>query len=98
MTVMFQAVKKLKAEFGQKYTENNVMISATHTHSGPSGYMQNFAYLVIESYGFNPLSFWAIVDGIVDSIRQADSKLTRGHVFKNKGELLGYNGNRRTDA
>ncbi len=40
------------------------------------------------------MSFWAIVDGVVESIVQADETLVPGKIWRNKGELLGYNGNR----
>jgi len=81
-------IKKLATKFDSKYTEKNVMISASHTHSSLSGFMSYYAYLAIESYGFNPLVFWSVVDGIVESISQADSSLTTGKVYVKKGELL----------
>jgi neutral ceramidase len=35
-----QVVKRLKAKYGDLYTDDNVLISGTHTHSGPAGYFQ----------------------------------------------------------
>lgn len=72
-------------------------MSATHTHSGLSGIMSNFAYIIIESYGFNPLVFWSVVDGIVEAIEKADASLASGKVFWNKGELSNHR-NRRMKA
>lgn len=57
-SIKAEVVKKLNSKFGPKYTEQNVLLSATHTHSGVSGFMTYFAYLVIESQGFNPVTFW----------------------------------------
>jgi neutral ceramidase len=42
----------------------NVMLSATHTHSGPGGYLQYALYLLAGS-GFVRESFGNLVDGIV---------------------------------
>ena len=49
------------------YTERNVGISATHTHSGPGGYNQYLLYS-ITSLGFVKESFDPLVDGIVEVI------------------------------
>lgn len=49
------------------YTEENVMITATHTHSGPGGFLQYVLY-IITSQGFISQSFEAIVSGIVEVI------------------------------
>lgn len=54
-------VAKLAAKFGSKYNESNILISGTHTHSGVSGFMTYFAYLVIESQKFNPISYWYVM-------------------------------------
>jgi neutral ceramidase len=61
-SIKSEVVKKLGEKYGStKFTENNVMISATHTHSGVSGFMTYYAYIIIESYGFNPISYWLII-------------------------------------
>jgi len=74
------------------------MISATHTHSGVSGFMTYYAYLVIESYGFNPISFWAIVDGVVDSIVRATNNAVEGRMYYGKKAIQDANGNRQEKA
>ena len=61
---MFQVIAKLSVIYGQLYKDENVMISATHTHSGPGAYQQYFVYHAI-SLGFYKDSLNAIVDGIV---------------------------------
>ena len=45
------------------YTADNVILSATHTHSGPAGYMQ-YVLFEVTSLGFIPQTFDALVDGI----------------------------------
>ena len=74
-----QAVlKRLAARFGNRYTEQNTMISATHTHGGPGG-MIHYALYNLTVLGFQEKTFNAIVDGIVESIDQADAQRQAGH-------------------
>ncbi|HEX8628625.1 MAG TPA: neutral/alkaline non-lysosomal ceramidase N-terminal domain-containing protein, partial [Catenuloplanes sp.] len=37
-------VARLKARFGDRYTERNVLLGATHTHGGPGGYSHYALY------------------------------------------------------
>jgi len=64
----FQVVRKLKAIYGSTYTDENVLLSGTHTHSGPGGYWQYVLFEVI-SLGFVKESLDVIVDGVVESIK-----------------------------
>lgn len=52
-----------------RFTEQNVVISGSHTHSGPAGFFQ---YLLFEvtSLGHIQQSTEAFVNGIVESIEQ----------------------------
>ncbi|KAI8016234.1 Neutral ceramidase 1 [Camellia lanceoleosa] len=85
--VTIKVLEKLKARYGDLYSEHNVAISGTHTHAGPGGYLQYVIYLVT-SLGFVRQSFDAIVDGIEKSIVQAHENLRPGSIFVNKGELI----------
>ena len=62
-------MKKLKAIYGNLYTEENVCISGTHTHSGPVGFYQYVLYQLSSSMGFVEENFDVIVNGIVESIK-----------------------------
>ena len=62
-------IKKLKAIYGNMYTEENVCISGTHTHSGPGGYWQYVLFQLSTPNGFVEQNFNVIVDGIVESIK-----------------------------
>ena len=43
-----RVVKKLQSLYGNKvYTEQNVMISSTHSHNGMGGYLQHGTYLFL---------------------------------------------------
>ncbi|NEE30550.1 alkaline ceramidase, partial [Streptomyces sp. SID7982] len=49
LAMIFQSVRQgvmaqLKERYGSLYGEDNVLLSATHTHSGPGGYSHNVAY------------------------------------------------------
>ena len=59
-----QVVEKLKSNstFGGLYTDDNVCISGTHTHSGPAGYFQYLLYEVM-SLGYCQETLDALVDG-----------------------------------
>lgn len=43
---------------------DNVMISATHTHSGPGGFLMHTLF-DLPSFGFSNQTFQAMVSGIV---------------------------------
>lgn len=95
--VTIKVIERLKARYGELYTEENVAISGIHTHAGPGGYLQYVVY-IITSLGFVQQSFNALVDGIERSIMQAHDNLRPGSVFINKGELLDASINRSPSA
>lgn len=92
-----QVIKKLKARFGNLYTEENVCISGIHTHSGPGGFLQ-YVLFDITSLGFVNQTLFAYVDGIVESIAKAHADIKPGNIFVNQGELLQSNINRSPTA
>lgn len=85
--VTIKVLERLKARYGNLYTENNVAISGIHTHAGPGGYLQYVVYIVT-SLGFVRQSFDALVDGIEQSIIEAHGNLRPGSIFVNKGDIL----------
>ncbi|XP_022755856.1 neutral ceramidase 1-like [Durio zibethinus] len=95
--VTIKVLERLKARYGDLYTEQNVAISGIHTHAGPGGYLQYVVYLVT-SLGFVRQSFDVLVDGIEKSIVQAHENLRPGSIFVNKGELLDAGVNRSPSA
>ena len=46
-----RVIDALKEKFGDLYTTENIVISGTHTHSGPGGFLQYVLYH-ITSLGF----------------------------------------------
>ncbi|KAJ3308403.1 hypothetical protein HDV04_001333 [Boothiomyces sp. JEL0838] len=88
-----RVIKKLN---NPAYTEDNVMISATHTHSGPSGYLENFLY-VANVFGYIEEEREALAMGIADAIRKADVMFQSNQQFQltvQTGNLEGASRNR----
>lgn len=56
-------MRRLQPKYPE-YTAKNVVLSGTHTHSGPGGYLQYVLYIVT-SKGWVQQSFDALVEGIV---------------------------------
>ncbi|KAK7301811.1 hypothetical protein RJT34_12687 [Clitoria ternatea] len=95
--VTIKVLERLKARYGDLYTEKNVAISGIHTHAGPGGYLQYVLY-IITSLGFVRQSFDVIVDGIEKCIIEAHENLRPGSIYVNKGELLDAGVNRSPSA
>jgi neutral ceramidase len=102
LCMIYQAVKQAvnarvakDAELSQYYNDANMLISATHTHSGPGGYSHHFLYN-ITTKGFIPQNFDAIVEGIFQSIKRAHANIEIGKIFIARGDLDGYGMNRAT--
>jgi neutral ceramidase len=58
-------ISRLQAEFGETYNFQNVLLSATHTHSGPAGFLQ-YVLFSVSSLGFVEQTLQAMVAGIVE--------------------------------
>jgi neutral ceramidase len=86
-------MKRLAAKFSHRYTEQNVMLTATHTHAGPGGCSHHALYN-ITILGFQKRTFDAIVDGIIEAIEQAHARMAPGEVWLNQGELTNASRNR----
>ena len=100
--MIFQSVKqgvvrKLEDTYGGIYTDANVMLSATHTHSGP-GAFSHYALYNLTSLGYDEQNYNAIVDGIYQSIVRAHNNVGLGEVRFNAGELLDASFNRSLTA
>jgi len=78
-------VDRLKSKFGDIYTEQNVLICATHTHSAPGGYFGHWGLNLAIGSGFCEETFENIVDGIAKSIEDAHERLTPGYITMGYG-------------
>lgn len=91
--VRMQVIKSLHESYGELYTDSNVCLSSTHTHSGPGGFFQYLLYN-IPIKGFVKQSMDAVVQGIVKSIKLAHDSVRPGHVTYKVGNLEDANINR----
>lgn len=91
--VFLEVVDRLQAKYGNTYTLDNVILSATHTHSGPAGYWHTRLELGL-SGAFYKKHFDRIVSGIVASIEQAHTDIAPGSILINKGNVVGAGANR----
>ncbi|WP_164001389.1 neutral/alkaline ceramidase [Pyxidicoccus caerfyrddinensis] len=92
-----QVVERLKATYGSTYSDDNVVLSATHTHSGPGGF-SHYALYNLTILGYDKQNFDAIVDGIYQSIVRAHGNLTAGTVRLASNDLLNTSINRSPEA
>lgn len=74
-----EVVDRLRDAHGEQYSLDNVVISATHTHSSPGGYRHDGAYR--EAY------FEVVVAGITGAIQQAHEGLAPGRVLVGKAKV-----------
>ncbi|WP_224364091.1 neutral/alkaline ceramidase [Hyalangium versicolor] len=92
-----QVVERLQARYGTVYSDANVLLSATHTHSGPGGF-SHYALYNLTILGYDQQNFEAIVDGIVQAIVRAHTNLVPGSIRINSGDLLNTSTNRSPEA
>ena len=91
--VKMEVVKRLKSIYGNdQYTIDNVLLSGTHTHSGPGGY-SHYGLFNLSILGFDKQNFECIVNGMVQAIKRAHENLAPGKIFINSGNVedCGYN-------
>ncbi|KAJ0390233.1 hypothetical protein ATCC90586_011384 [Pythium insidiosum] len=92
-----EVIKQLRARYGGLYTEQNVVLHATHTHAGPGGSSAYFLYDV-SILGYINENFEVIVSGILKAIAAAHDSVRPGTIHFNKGQITNANKNRSPDA
>ena len=83
--VYVKVINMLKEKFGGIYNEKNVIVSATHTHSGPGGYFKTYALNIFAGMTFHEGNFNKIANGIFNAIVMAHNRLAPGKVMVNSG-------------
>lgn len=91
--VKLGVLRALEAMYPGVYTAQNVVLSSTHTHSGPAGFLQ-YILFDVTCLGFIKETKDAMVDGIVESIRRAHESMEPGKIYFNSGEVNDANINR----
>ncbi|KAG7394199.1 hypothetical protein PHYBOEH_005538 [Phytophthora boehmeriae] len=92
-----EVLAELASKYKGVYTEQNVILHATHTHAGPGGTAGYFLY-DFSSFGYVGENFDKIVSGIVSAIDAAHNSLASGTIRWNKGEVEKGGKNRSPDA
>lgn len=72
--VKFRVIDLLQADYGEFYKPDNVMLTATHTHSGPGGF-HNGSSMLSATSGSDSFNVDVIVDGVYRSISEAHKNL-----------------------
>ncbi len=91
--ITLEVLDRLKAQYGQLYTLDNVILSATHTHAGVGGHWHTRVALGLAG-AFYPERFERVVAGVVASIVAAHKDLQPGDILINKGDVEGAGANR----
>lgn len=65
---------------------HNVILTATHTHSGPSGFSHHF-WINLGSPGFSPKVFEGLTQAVVDGIRKAHAALAPASLRLSRGDV-----------
>lgn len=89
--MIFQSVHRgvlaeLARRFGDRYTEQNVVLTSTHSHATCGGSSNDYAYN-LSILGFQQQVYDAEVNGIVEAIAAADADLGPGSLALGHGEL-----------
>ena len=79
--VRLSVVDNLRAKYGDLYSLDNVIVSATHTHSAPDGYSHGGS--------FSEEFFDKVVSGVTEAIDQAHQNLKPGHILIGEQEVEG---------
>lgn len=93
IAVRREVVKNLQERYGDMYSLRNVILTGTHTHSGPGGHMVDFI-LDISILGFSRETFNAYVDGITRSIVRAHENMVPARLFFAQSRVTGAHKNR----
>jgi len=88
-----EVMARLQALYGDLYTDENVLLSGTHTHSGAGAYHQ-YVLFEVTSKGFYEPSLTALADGIAKSILLAHVSIQPGDIYMSSGQLDESNINR----
>lgn len=92
--IALDVVDRLQQRYGAAtYNLDNVIITATHTHSGTGGYWQSRTATGLDG-GLYHEHYDAIVAGITASVVKAHNDLQPGNIFIGTGEVLDAGVNR----
>ncbi|XP_052739425.1 neutral ceramidase [Bicyclus anynana] len=88
-----EVIKRLQKRYGDLYNDGNVILSGTHTHSTPGGFLLDFLF-DLSILGFVKETYVAYITGIVKSIVTAHNNIVPVRMEYGEAELLNANINR----
>ena len=92
-------LKRLAATNEGLYSENNVLLAGTHTHSAPGGFSGALLYdFDFDRGGCDEATVTCIVDGCVKAVEMAHANLAPGRIYVNRGEVADCGRNRSQPA
>ncbi len=102
LAAIFQSVHqgvlaRLATVYGGLYTEQNVSLNATHTHSACGG-DSHYALYNLSILGFQAQTYNGVVTGIVEAISRAHNNLAPGSMLIGRTELTDASANRSRSA
>ncbi|MGW8377467.1 neutral/alkaline ceramidase [Streptomyces sp. ODS28] len=92
-SVRQEVLRRLAERYGDLYGSRNVLISATHTHSGPGGYSHHLLYN-LTTLGFHRGTFEQIAEGITEAVVRAHEDVAPSDLTLTHAELHGASVNR----
>ena len=95
--IFLEVLGRLKESYGDLYHKDNVILSATHTHSGPDGYTHARVSAGIIGL-LDPDHFEKIGNGIAKSIAGAHTSLQPSNILIGSGDVIGAGANRSMKA
>lgn len=81
-----EVIRQLRAKYGGLYTEQNVLLHASHSHSTPGGHHGYFMYDIMV-LGYVSDTFDAVVNGIMRAIDRAHMSVRPGKVRYGKTSI-----------
>jgi neutral ceramidase len=92
-------VQRLAAAHAGLYTDENVLLAGTHTHSAPGGYSGTLLYdFDFSRGGCDEATVTCIADGCLRAVEMAHANLAPGRVYVNRGEVVDCGRNRSEPA
>ncbi|XP_050294251.1 neutral ceramidase [Anthonomus grandis grandis] len=86
-------INKLQAAYNQTYTHENIILSGTHTHGAPGGFLMDVLYDITQ-LGFCKETLNAYSSGIFRAIQRAHENMVEARLFTNTIEVVNANINR----
>lgn len=90
-------IKQLKARYPGRFDEDNVMITATHTHAAPGG-ISHYALYGLTTRGFQAPTFDAMLSGTLRAIDRAVASEAPGQLLFGTNELYNASAQRSRTA